>query len=62
MREPHQTNSVVNVRARARAIGRQLRRHFDDTVQEPVPADMVDLLRKIDEQRAAQQCKRVARP
>lgn len=44
----YQTNSVVNVRDRARAIGRELRRYLEPTVQEPVPAEMVDLLRQID--------------
>ena len=37
------------VRARQRAIGRELRRMYDDVAQEPVPDDFMDLLRKIDE-------------
>ncbi len=37
------------VRARQRAIGRELRRMFDGVVNEPVPNDFMDLLRKIDE-------------
>jgi anti-sigma factor RsiW len=37
------------VRARQRAIGRELRRIFDGVVNEPVPDDFMDLLRKIDE-------------
>jgi len=40
---------VTAVRARQRAIGRELRRMYDDVVQEPVPDDFLDLLRKIDE-------------
>ncbi|HWD50289.1 MAG TPA: NepR family anti-sigma factor [Rhizomicrobium sp.] len=36
------------VRSRQRAIGRELRRMFDDVAQEPVPDDFMDLLRKID--------------
>lgn len=37
------------VRARQRAIGRELRRMYDGVVNEPVPDDFMDLLRKIDE-------------
>lgn len=37
------------VRARQRAIGRELRRLFDGVVSEPVPADFLDLLQQIDE-------------
>ena len=37
------------VRARQRAIGRELRRMYDDVVQENVPDDFLDLLHKIDE-------------
>jgi hypothetical protein len=40
------------VRARQRAIGRELRRMFDDVAQESVPDDFVQLLRKIDEQKS----------
>jgi urease accessory protein UreF len=36
------------VRARQRAIGRELRRFFDNVVEEPIPEDFRDLLRKID--------------
>ncbi len=36
-------------RARQRAIGRELRRMYDDVAQEPVPDDFMDLLRQIDE-------------
>jgi hypothetical protein len=36
------------VRARQRAIGRELRRIYDDVAQEPVPGDFLDLLQKID--------------
>jgi hypothetical protein len=36
------------IRSRQRAIGRELRRMFDDVAQEPVPADFMDLLKKID--------------
>ena len=37
------------IRARQRAIGRELRRMYDDGAQEQVPADFMDLLRQIDE-------------
>ena len=37
------------IRARQRAIGRELRRMYDDVAQEPVPDEFMDLLRQIDE-------------
>jgi hypothetical protein len=37
------------IRARQRAIGRELRRMYDDIAQEPVPQDFLELLKKIDE-------------
>jgi hypothetical protein len=37
------------IRARQRAIGRELRRMYDDVAQEPIPEDFLDLLKKIDE-------------
>ncbi len=37
------------IRARQRAIGRELRRMYDDVAQEAVPDDFMDLLRQIDE-------------
>jgi hypothetical protein len=36
------------IRARQRAIGRELRRMYDDVAQEPVPEDFLELLQKID--------------
>jgi hypothetical protein len=36
------------IRARQRAIGRELRRMYDDVAQEPVPDDFMDLLQQID--------------
>jgi hypothetical protein len=38
-----------NIRARQRAIGRELRRMYDNVAKEPVPDDFLDLLHKIDE-------------
>jgi hypothetical protein len=34
---------------RQRAIGRELRRIYDNVVKEPIPDDFLSLLRKIDE-------------
>jgi hypothetical protein len=39
---------TIAARARQRAIGRELRRMFDEVVQEPIPDDFMDLLKKID--------------
>jgi hypothetical protein len=36
------------IRARQRAIGRELRRMYDDVAQEPIPEDFLELLQKID--------------
>jgi hypothetical protein len=38
-----------SVRARQRALGREIRRMFDNVAKEPVPDDFLDLLRRIDE-------------
>lgn len=48
-KEQSERDKVIAARARQRAIGRELRRMFDDVVQEPIPSDFLDLLRKIDE-------------
>lgn len=37
------------IRARQRAIGRELRRMYDDVAQEPVPDEFLELLKRIDE-------------
>jgi hypothetical protein len=37
------------VKVRQRAIGRELRRMYDDVAREPVPDEFLDLLKKIDE-------------
>lgn len=37
------------IKSRQRAIGRELRRVYDNVAQEPVPDDFLDLLKKIDE-------------
>ena len=48
-REEPDREKMIAARARQRAIGRELRRMYDDVVQEPVPDDFIDLLKKIDE-------------
>lgn len=37
------------IRARQRAIGRELRRMYDDVAQENIPQDFLDLLKEIDD-------------
>lgn len=37
------------IRTRQRAIGRELRRMYDEVAKEPVPGEFLDLLRKIDD-------------
>lgn len=48
-KEQNERDKVIGARARQRAIGRELRRMYDDVVQEPVPDEFLDLLKKIDE-------------
>jgi hypothetical protein len=38
-----------SIRARQRAIGRELRRLYDNVAKEPVPEDFLELLHQIDE-------------
>jgi len=47
----HKTDREKNraIRTRQRALGRELRRMFDDVVKEPVPSELLDLLQKIDD-------------
>jgi hypothetical protein len=47
-KEQPDKEKTVAARARQRAIGRELRRMYDDVVQEPVPDDFLELLKKID--------------
>lgn len=37
------------IRTRQRAIGRELRRMFDEVAKEPVPGEFLDLLKQIDD-------------
>ena len=41
------------VKARQRALGRELRRIYDEVTREPVPDDFLDLLKKIDDENAS---------
>ena len=43
------------IRARQRAIGRELRRLYDGSPQEPVPDEMLDLVNRIEEHAAKKQ-------
>src|SRR5258708_35621643 len=48
IKEEPDREKTIAARARQRAIGRELRRMYDEVVQEPVPTDFLELLRKID--------------
>jgi hypothetical protein len=48
-KEQPDREKMIAARARQRALGRELRRMYDEVVQEPVPNDFLDLLKKIDE-------------
>ncbi len=48
-KEQPDREKMIAARARQRAIGRELRRMFDAVVQEPVPEDFLELLKRIDE-------------
>jgi hypothetical protein len=50
-RPPKKPPSVDEARLRQQAIGVRLRQVFDDVVNEPVPDEFFDILRKADEQR-----------
>ena len=54
------TEKARAVRARQRAIGRELRRMYDDVAQEAIPDDFMDLLRKIDEAEESKGGKKVS--
>ncbi len=50
-KEQPDREKTIAARARQRAIGRELRRMYDEVVQEAVPDDFLELLKKIDENR-----------
>ena len=58
--EEKPTEKARAVRARQRAIDRELRRMYDDVAQEPIPDDFMDLLRKIDEAEESKGGKKVS--
>ena len=45
---PEDEPSIEEARLRQQAIGVKLRQMFDDIVNEPVPDDFLDILRKAD--------------
>jgi hypothetical protein len=47
--QPGRREKLANARVRQRAIGRELRRIYDDVAQEPVPEEFLEILRKIDD-------------
>jgi hypothetical protein len=47
-RELPDREKTIAARARQSAIGRELRRIYDEVVQKPVPDDFLELLKKID--------------
>lgn len=49
VKEQRDKEKVVAARSRQRVLGRELRRMYDEVVQEPVPEDFLVLLGKIDE-------------
>lgn len=51
----YDVNDPAHVRARQRAIGRELRRRMEDIVREPVPEEWLDILRQIDAKNAGAQ-------
>lgn len=42
-------DKAAAIRARQRALGRELRRMYDEVVQEAVPDEFLEILRKIDQ-------------
>lgn len=42
--------STAKRKERYREIGRELRRMFDDVVSEPIPDDLKELVKKLEEQ------------
>lgn len=47
-KQPHEGGEITDIRARQRAIGRELRRMYDEVAREPVPEDFLDILRQLD--------------
>jgi hypothetical protein len=53
IRDPQEEAHAI--RARQRAIGRELRRLYDSIATEPVPDEMLDLVNRIEEHAAKKQ-------
>ena len=49
VKDQEDREKALAARARQRAIGRELRRMYDEVVQEAVPEDFFVILKKIDE-------------
>ena len=47
--EKPESRKLRVTRARQRAIGRELRRLYDEVVSEPLPDEFLEILRKIDQ-------------
>jgi len=45
---PSERGEIADIRARQRAIGRELRRMYDEIAREAIPEDFLDLLRQLD--------------
>ncbi len=58
--EEKPTEKARAIRARQRAIGRELRRMYDEVAQEAIPDDFMDILRQIDEAEDAKGGKKVS--
>lgn len=41
-------SKISDIRTRQRAIGRELRRMYDEVAREPIPEDFIELLRQLD--------------
>ena len=49
VKDQQKQEKTAGARERQRVIGRELRRMYDEVVQEPIPDDFMGLLKQIDE-------------
>jgi anti-sigma factor NepR-like protein len=49
VKEHRKQEKSAGARERQRVIGRELRRMYDEVVQEPIPDDFIGILKQIDE-------------
>lgn len=47
-KQSNERGEITDIRVRQRAIGRELRRMYDEVAREPIPEDFLDLLRQLD--------------